>query len=164
MNVLICGDSYSDETYVINKYKPTHTWVTLLRQDFEVNCVAVAGATNVEILSQVLKHRQPWPNDATIVSLAPIARGDNTKNSLAAIRKIIRLKNTYVWSSFTDFKNTKDIDWLPFVAYNELHIKEQYNKEYERRDFLFTGCHFTRAGNDAVYKHMKYILENRSFK
>ena len=150
---LICGDSYSCETY----NNPTYTWIELLKREHNIECRGSAGSTNVQILEQVLKHRKP--NQGTIVSLTELDRGGDIKKSIKAVRKIAQLENVYVWSTYPDFMEIKSIDWQPFIAYNELFISK--DKRNERN---FTGCHFTREGNDAVYAHMKYIISSRRFK
>ena len=150
---LICGDSYSDETW----NNPSYTWISALKNDFEIECRGKAGSTNTDILEQVLKYQKP--NQGTIVSLTELDRGGDIKKSIKVVRKILQLENVYVWSIYPDFMEIKSIDWQPFIAYNELFISKD-----KRSEKNFTGCHFTREGNDAVYAHMKYIISSRRFK
>lgn len=154
--ILVAGDSYSDCTCEINGWAATHTWIDLLRQDYEVTAVGVAGATNYEILLQCLEHKRPWHR--SIISLAPLARGGDIKQSIKAVKLLTKIKNAYVWSSFVDFRNIKDVDWQPFVSYNEMFMKIMYNNAYVNKQFCYTGCHFTREGNEAVAEHMKLII------
>ena len=150
--ILIAGDSYSDSTCVINGYDPTHTWIDLLRDDYEVTVVGAGGATNYEILHQCLEHKRPWHR--SIISLAPLSRGGDVKQSIKAVRQLTKIKNAYVWTTFAEYRNIKDIDWQPFVSYNEIFNKMMYKD----KQFCYTGCHFTREGNEAVAEHMKLII------
>ena len=154
--ILIAGDSYSDSTLKIGEWGATHTWIDLLREDYDVTAVGVGGATNYEILLQCLEQKRFWHR--LVVSLAPLARGDNIRQSIKAVQQLTKIKNAYVWSSFVDFRNIKGVDWQPFVSYNEMFMKIMYYNAYENKQFCYTGCHFTREGNEAVAEHMKLIL------
>ena len=96
---LICGDSYSCETY----NNPTYTWIELLKREHNIECRGAAGSTNVQILEQVLKYRKP--NQGTIVSLTELDRGGDIKKSIKAVRKIAQLENVYVWSTYRFYGN-----------------------------------------------------------
>jgi hypothetical protein len=163
LRILICGDSYSHEDLIIDDFKPTYTWISLLKNDYTVHSVGQAGASNLTILEQVLKNtrnKEAW--DYIIVSLAPLLRDSNSlKHSIKIVHTIIKqvnqiAHNSYVWSCFEDFRNIVSIDWQPFVAYNEQFIKMQ--NEEKHKTTHYTGCHFTQEGNKAVYEHMKYII------
>lgn len=156
--VLICGDSYSDPTKPINDYPPTNAWVDKLRDDFDVVCLAQVGANNEEILNQAA---QDVSRDFTLISLAPLARGDNLKQMIKSVYQITQIKNCYVWSPFRDYASVKGVDWQPFVSHNEFYIKLNYFDAYVSRHYQFTGCHFTHQGNELVYEHMKYIITQR---
>lgn len=152
MKVLICGDSYADERYggpVRGYGNAGITWIELLRKDYSVDCVGQAGDSNVEILAQMLKHRQPYHR--AIVHLTTLDRGGDVKRSIKAVRKILSFDYVYAWSIYPEFMDTKNVDWQPFVAYNEAYIG------LENHDF--TGCHFTQEGNYALYEHMKHIIK-----
>lgn len=153
--ILVCGDSYSDNRCIINGHKPNNTWINQLSQLYDVKCIGMAGASNEDVYNQLIS-TSTW--DRALVSLTPPSRGEfSGKFAL----KIIKTKMVYCWSPFRVYRNVKGVDWQPFVLYNEWHIKQLHENEYEQGNYTFTGCHFTSEGNKAVFEHMNYIIKNK---
>jgi hypothetical protein len=155
--IVIVGDSYSDPRGTYFKYKPTHTWVDCLSKIYDVECYAKEGASNLDILQQVPDTSWDW----VICSLAPIVRQGKQQfrdsrqlfeeNKKAAF-KLTRLPRSLVWSPFEDYKNLRQVHYMPWIEHNEFWIQYHYADQYFSREFEFTGCHFTREGNDLHYE------------
>lgn len=164
--VVIVGDSYSDPQATIFGYKPTHTWVDRMREQFDVECYAKVGANNLDILQQVPDTDWDW----IICSLSPIIRpGRQTftttrelhKSNIAAAWKLVRLPRSLVWSPFIVYKDMSHVIYQPWTEHNELSIQYHYADRYFAREFEFTGCHFTREGNDLHYEWVCNQLNQR---
>ena len=170
MKITVVGDSYSTQHTIIND-KPTHfTWIHCLEEEYEVECLAVPGSSNVETLSQV---PEDW--DCLIASLSPLVRPpqivfaqdrtnyhhqektrQHVKANISAAYKIIKLPRSIVWSSFSEYEGiSRSIHYIPLIGHNEL-----IDLQYGLRKQDYTGCHLTKQGNQMLAKIMKGLIVN----
>ena len=169
MKIVIVGDSYSTQRTVINGKRTLFTWIDCLEEDYNVECLAVPGASNVETLAQVPDSR--W--DCIIASLSPLDRpggklfdlnqteyhrqqkdGRHVKANISAAYKLTRLDRSIVWSSFPQYEGISDkIHHIPLADENEY-----YRIRYNLHSLDYTGCHLTKKGNQRLAEIMKRLI------
>lgn len=178
IRVAICGDSYSEEGFYTSPLKPRPiSWVTRLRDDFDISSYAYRGMNNVEIYQSV-------PADDTydvlIASLAPIARhgaGDlyysgswdplvkercfipEVRENIRAAYRLTRYKNSYIWSSFSDYDNIPNINYINIDEWDQHYHRRNHFEEQKSGKWIYTN-HYTEEGNHFIHQHMKHVIES----
>lgn len=159
--IYVLGDSYSSI-----EHDPIFTWIEALSSTHPVTCLGQNGASNEDILAQV-----PDSWDVLLISLSPLVRppfihniggvkdGEgNIRANMRAAYKLTKLHNSYCWSTCTDYKTAPGIEYIQLGRMDELNLQDETRK-IGFPDEQFTGCHFTREGNESIAEHMRNVIE-----
>jgi len=158
--ILIAGDSYSDASDNNSCCRGSverYSWVDRLSEDFEIRCVGQVGASNYDIVRQVSRERGysllvvnlSHPERVSTYPPHPKVEDESDLNFKIAAQFAQRA-NTICWTPFAGYESIPGILYQPLTEHNELYTE---SVEYE-----CTKHHFTREGNDIMYRWMKERL------
>ena len=156
--IIIAGDSYSDwsrQSCTQGGLEDDSTsWVALLSDHYNIECLAYQGCANWDILRQV----RPWlsSDQLKLVNFSALARWSPLIQPIKQLTKdeiieqqrkmaywLAEQPNTLCWTPFPGYDHPK-IHCLPFERENELYS--------ERAQQRCTHHHFTRRGNELMYE------------
>ena len=164
--ILIAGDSFSDGD-------PTHetctsptmdrfSWVEQLSKTHQIRCVALAGASNWDILQQIAHWTGPIIANVSSLKRTSIQfeRSSNPRPPVLISRSTLVQRNreiarhiarrsSYCWTPFPGYETVAEIDKIYIPQYSELFGVTKG----------LTAHHLTRAGNEWMIEHMLGVIK-----